>query len=120
MAPLTCYGYMKCSTCRAALKWLDGRGCVYQFIDITQTPPPRTLLGRALDSGRYTLRQLFNTSGQLYRDMGVKDRLAAMSQADALDLLAAHGMLCKRPLVTDGRQVTVGFDPAAFAAHWGG
>jgi arsenate reductase (glutaredoxin) len=115
---LTFYGYTKCSTCRAAMKWFDGRDIAYRFVDITQTPPPRAVLGRALKGG-YTLRQLFNTSGQLYRAMGVKDRLADMSQAQALELLAGHGKLCKRPLVTDGTRVTVGFDAAAMQRCWG-
>lgn len=115
---LTFYGYARCSTCRAAMKWFDGRGIAYRFVDITQTPPPRALLAKIVGSGGYSLRQLFNTSGQLYREMGLRDRLAAMPRDEALDLLAAHGKLCKRPIVTDGRRATVGFDPAVLARCW--
>ena len=114
---LTFYGYDRCGTCRKARRWLDARGRAYRFIDITQQPPPRTLL-RAL-SRTEGLKALFNTSGGQYRELGLKDRLAAMSDAEAIDLLAKNGMLCKRPMVTDGERHTVGFREDVFAGVWG-
>jgi arsenate reductase len=112
------YGHDKCGTCRKARQWLDGHGLAYTFIDITQTPPPKTEL-RAL-ARQYGLKALFNTSGGQYRELGVKDKLPGMSEADAVTLLAGNGMLCKRPVVTDGTRRTVGFREATFAEVWTG
>lgn len=116
---LTVYGYMKCDSCRKALQWLDAAGRDATFIDITQNPPTAKTLAAALDDGRYELKHLFNTSGQLYRSMKIKDHLPGMSQGEALTLLAANGMLIKRPIVTDGQRFTIGFKPPVFEAVWG-
>ncbi len=112
------YGYMKCDTCRKALKWLDARGVSYTFVDITQTPPAAKVLQAALKAG-YPLKKLFNTSGRAYRAGGVKDKLASMTEAEAVKLLVSDGMLCKRPVAVDGERVTVGFDAAKFEEVWG-
>jgi len=114
---LKVYGYLKCGTCRKALEWLDARGADYTFIDITEHPPPKTLLRALLQD--HEPKQLFNTSGQQYRELGLKDRLPGMTRAEAVDLLAQNGKLCKRPIVTDGTRHTVGFKEDAFAATWG-
>lgn len=116
---LTFYGYDKCSTCRNAKKWLDERNVEYRAIDITQQPPRAAELKRVLRHSDAELRQLFNTSGQLYREMNIKDRLPTMSESEALDLLAQHGKLIKRPIVTDAKRATVGFRPERFAQVWG-
>lgn len=116
---LIVYGYMKCDSCRKALKWLDAAGLEHQFIDITEHPPHAKTLGAILQEGRYELKHLFNTSGQLYRSMQIKDKLQGMSEAEALKLLAANGMLIKRPIFTDGERFTVGFKPPVFEEVWG-
>lgn len=113
---ITFYGYRKCGTCRKAMAWLDEHGREYRFLDITETPPPKTLLRALLKE--QPLRALFNTSGQQYRELGIKDRLPRMSAAEAVNLLAANGKLCKRPVVTDGARHTVGFKDDVFAATW--
>ena len=112
------YGHPRCTTCRKARQWLDDHDLAYRFTDITQSPPGPALLQRLLQQG-YTLRQLFNTSGMLYREMKLKDALPTMSQPQALALLNAHGMLCKRPIVTDGTRATVGFRAEIFEKVWG-
>jgi len=117
MGMMKIYGYMKCGTCRKAVKWLDSEGMDYQFIDITQTAPTKALLKALLK--QYELKRLFNTSGGQYRELGIKDKLASMTQAEAVDLLASNGMLCKRPMVTDGTRHTVGFKEDEFASVWG-
>src|SRR5580692_7615466 len=92
------YEYEGCSTCRKALKFLDARGVAYEAVPIIETPPStaelKTMLKFAGD-----LRRLFNTSGVLYREMGVGKRLETMDEAGALELLAKHGKLVKRPFV---------------------
>jgi arsenate reductase len=112
------YGYDKCSTCRKAKKWLDANSIAYQTFDITKTPPPNRVLKRILKSGDYTLKDLFNRSGVQYRELKMKDKLPAMSESQAIDLLASNGRLCKRPIVFDVDRHTVGFKEDVFAAIW--
>lgn len=92
------YEYENCSTCRQALKFLDARKIAYERVAIVETPPTvkelETMLGYAGD-----LKRLFNTSGVLYREMGIGAKLKTMSPKDALALLAKHGKLVKRPFV---------------------
>ncbi len=92
------YEYAGCSTCRKALKFLDSRGVAYECVPIVETPPSKaelkTMLAFAGD-----LRRLFNTSGALYREMGVGEKLKTLSEDAALALLARHGKLVKRPFV---------------------
>lgn len=107
------YQYSKCSTCRKALKWLDGRGVDYEPVDIVSAPPKKQELQRALKSG-VPLKKLFNTSGASYRDGKFGERLPSMSEAQALDALAADGKLIKRPLVLGKGLALVGFDAAAY------
>ena len=107
------YQYPKCSTCRKALKWLDGRGVAYDAVDIVTAPPKKAELQRALKSG-VPLKKLFNTSGQSYREGGWSEKLARVTEAQALDALAADGKLVKRPFVLTVDAVLVGFDEAAY------
>ncbi len=110
------YGYNKCGTCRKAQKFLDGKNVKYQSIDITETPPPKTVLKKALKSRE--LKKLFNTSGVQYKELNIKDKLKGMTEAQALDLLASNGRLVKRPIAVDGDRVTVGFDEAEYKKVW--
>ncbi len=115
---LTFYGYRKCSTCRKAEKALEAAGKPLKFVDITETPPSKAELKRILTQSGLPLRKLFNTSGEQYKALGIKDKLPLMSEADALELLAGNGRLIKRPLVTDGKSSTVGHDTEAFSKAW--
>ncbi len=111
--PLKVYQYSKCSTCRKALKWLDARGVSYAAIDIVTAPPKKAELSRALKSG-VPLKKLFNTSGQSYRDGKWGEKLAKVTEAQALEALASDGKLVKRPFIVTEAGVTVGFDEAIF------
>ena len=113
------YGYNKCSTCRKAKAYLEKRGIAFKEYDITAVPPSKTILQALLKSGAYPLKALFNRSGELYREMRLSEKLPAMSESQALDLLSTHGKLVKRPLITDGKRHTVGFDPEAIKRVWG-
>lgn len=108
------FSYASCSTCRKALNWLRERGLDVALIDITQQPPSRAELAQAMDQlGR---KRLFNTSGQSYRALGAA-AVAAMSDDQALDALAADGRLIKRPLlITDSQQILTGFKPEEWQA----
>jgi arsenate reductase len=109
------YQYSKCSTCRKALKWLDGHGVRYDSVDIVTAPPKKAELARALKSG-LPLKKLFNASGQSYREGGWSDKLGKVTEARALEALASDGKLIKRPFILSGDTVLVGFDEAAYKA----
>ncbi len=103
------YHYPKCSTCRKAIKYLDANGLTYEKVDIVDNPPSQAELKRMLGHLDGEIKKLFNTSGEMYREMGLKDKVADMKPADAVRLLAQNGKLVKRPfLLTDGGG-TVGF-----------
>ena len=110
------YGYNKCSTCRKAQKFLDANKLTYQSFDITETPPPKTVLKKALKDRE--LKKLFNTSGVQYKELNIKDKLKGMTEAQALDLLASNGRLVKRPIAVDGDRVTVGFNEDEYKQVW--
>ncbi len=116
---MTFYGYEQCSTCRKAKAYLLSRGKRIRFIDITTSPPPKSLLHSLLRSGTYRLSDLFNRSGELYRSLHMKEKVNTMSEAALLELLATHGRLIKRPIITDGTKHTVGFDEEVMKAVWG-
>lgn len=111
------YGYNKCSTCRKAQKFLDAQGVKYQDHDITETPPPKTVLKKAMKARG--MKKLFNTSGMQYKELKIKDKIGDMTEAEALDLLAGNGRLIKRPIAVDGDRITVGFDEAEYKSTWG-
>ena len=98
-----------CSTCKKAQKFLDDHKINYDLIDIrTQNPGLDDLIKYQKLSG-LKLRNFFNTSGQKYRDLNLKDRLDGMSDEEMLRLLASDGMLVKRPLLVGEDFCLVGF-----------
>lgn len=104
--------YPKCSTCRKAEKWLDENNIKYTKRDIAEDNPSYDELKEWHSVSGLPLKRFFNTSGVLYREMKLKDRLPEMSEEDQLRLLATDGMLVKRPLAVDGDTVLVGFREA--------
>ena len=105
------YVYAKCSTCRNALKWLEEKGIAHESHPIRETPPSIPELKHALKHLDGEIRKLFNTSGMDYRAMGLKDKLAGMSESEALKLLNQNGNLVKRPLVIGPDLTLAGFKP---------
>lgn len=116
---LTIYHYPKCGTCRKAIKWLEERGKTLEKIDIALNPPSAEQLRQWKEASGLDLKTFFNTSGQVYREMNLKEKRDQMSEEEQLDLLASNGMLIKRPIVTDGKRVTVGFREQQFEEVWG-
>lgn len=116
---VTVYHYPNCSTCKKALKWLAARGVDHRAIDIVKTPPARIELERMWKASGLPLKKLFNTSGQSYREGRFGERLATMSEGEALDALAADGKLIKRPLLDAGSFVLVGFDEGRYQERLG-
>ncbi|MCI8419363.1 MAG: arsenate reductase family protein [Oscillospiraceae bacterium] len=101
--------YPKCSTCQKARAWLDGRGIPYESRDIKEDRPTLEELREWTARSGLPLKRFFNTSGMLYRDLGLKDKLPGMSEEEQLALLARDGMLVKRPLLVTDRAVLPGF-----------
>jgi arsenate reductase (glutaredoxin) len=116
--PLTFYWYPKCGTCRNAKKWLDEHHLSYKEIHIVENPPSRAELQDIYEKSTLELKKFFNTSGQKYRELGIKDKISTASEDELLDLLASDGMLIKRPLLTDGEKVTVGFKEEEYEKMW--
>ena len=110
------YSYNKCGTCRKAKKFLDASGVLYDEIDITETPPPKTVLRQAIKVKG--IKKLFNTSGEQYKKLKIKDKVGRMTEAQAITLLSGNGRLVKRPVAVDGSRVTVGFDENEFREVW--
>jgi arsenate reductase len=109
------YEYSGCSTCRRALKFLDGRGADYKAVPIVETPPSKGELKSML---KFTgeLKRLFNTSGVLYREMKIAEKLKTMSEDEALTLLSKHGKLIKRPFVLLKDRGLLGFQEEEWKA----
>ena len=118
MSTLTVYTYANCDTCRRDVKWLRAQGISFVEKPIRETPPTpaelRTMLVRL--GGATALRKLFNTSGVDYRALKLGEKLPAMSEAEAIALLAGNGNLVKRPFALGTGVGLVGFDETVWAA----
>lgn len=101
--------YRKCSTCQKALKWLEDHNVKFEERPIVEENPTYEELKAWYEKSGLPLKKFFNTSGLLYKDMGLKDKLSAMSEEEQLKLLATNGMLVKRPLVIGEDYVLTGF-----------
>ncbi len=101
--------YRKCSTCLKALKWLDENGVKYEERPIVEQNPTYEELKEWYQKSGLPLKKFFNTSGLLYKEMKLKDKLVEMSEEEQLQLLATNGMLVKRPFVVGDDFVLTGF-----------
>ena len=101
--------YPKCSTCKKAEKWLNENGVNFTVRDIKENNPSFDELKEWYDMSGLELKKFLNTSGMLYRSMGLKDKLNDMSEEEQLKLLSTDGMLVKRPLVIKDDKVLIGF-----------
>lgn len=101
--------YPGCSTCRKAQKWLDEHGAAYEWRDIKKDNPTEAELRAWQKKSGLPVRRFFNTSGQQYRALALKDRLPSMSEDEQFALLATDGMLVKRPLLVAEDTVIPGF-----------
>lgn len=110
--------YPKCTTCKKAQKWLDNQNISYEAIHIVENTPSKEQLEKLWKLSGLPLKKFFNTSGMKYKSLGLKDKLSTMSEEEQLELLASDGMLIKRPIVTDGKKVTLGFKEEQFHETW--
>ena len=108
--------YPKCSTCQKAKKWLEERGVEFEDRHILEQNPTKEELKLWWEKSGLPLKRFFNTSGQKYRELQLKDRILTMSQEEQLELLSTDGMLVKRPLLIGEDFVLVGFRQAEWEA----
>lgn len=106
------YCYSKCGTCKKALKWLDERGIEYEKADIKEDHPDEALIRQLHLKSGLPLKRFYNTSGKIYKDLGLSKKLPEMTDDEQYKLLASDGMLVKRPLVVGDDYVLVGFKEA--------
>lgn len=104
--------YPKCSTCQKAKKWLNEHNVEYTERHIAEEKPTYDELKEWHEKSGLPLKKFFNTSGLLYKEMKMKDKLPSMSEEEQLRLLSTNGMLVKRPILVTGDKVLVGFKEA--------
>lgn len=118
MAEIKAYLYNKCGTCRKAKKWMDEQGVAYQEIPIVETPPSEEEIREIWKKSGVELKKMFNTSGQSYKELGLKDKIKTMSEDEMFQLLASDGKLLKRPLIVSDERATVGFKEEVMEQNW--
>ncbi len=106
---LNVYCYNRCTTCQKALKWLQDHGIEHTVTDIRSSHPDMQTLRQYYTMSGLPLKRFFNTSGIQYKEMGLSKKLAEMTEDEQLALLAADGMLVKRPLLVGDDFVLTGF-----------
>lgn len=117
MGKITVLSYAKCSTCQKALKWLDEQGIAYELRPIKENNPTAEELKKWYQKSGLPLKRFFNTSGNLYKELQLKDKLPDMTEEEQLSLLADDGMLVKRPLLVSDNYVCPGFKEADWKAN---
>lgn len=116
---ITFYGLKHCSTCKKAEKWFEEEGIeIGEYIDIRENPPGKDLILEALVEAGDKPRKVLNTSGQVYRESGLKDKIDHMTLEELAELLSQEGMLVKRPFITDGQKISVGGKPTDLSQVW--
>lgn len=106
--------YPKCTTCRKAKKWLQEKGIDFIDRDIKEDNPSKEELKKWLEMSDLPIKKFFNTSGMLYREKGMKDKINTLSEEELLDILSEDGMMVKRPIVVKDDRVLVGFKEETF------
>lgn len=107
--------YAKCTTCKKAKKWLDDNGIAYDERPIKEENPSYDELKEWHERSGLPIKKFFNTSGVLYKEMKLKDKLPEMTDEEKYQLLATDGMLVKRPMIITDDVVLVGFKEAEWA-----
>ena len=101
--------YPKCSTCKKAKKWLDDHNIKYEDRHIIENNPTFDELKEWYHKSNLDIKRFFNTSGMLYKEMNLKDKLSNMNEDEMLEILSTNGMLVKRPLIISNDVILTGF-----------
>lgn len=106
---ITIVQYPKCSTCKKAIKYLQDKNVEFESRDIKENNPSAEELKKWHEMSGLPLKRFFNTSGLKYKELGLKDKLAEMSEEEQYQLLATDGMLVKRPILVGDDFALVAF-----------
>ena len=106
------YCYPRCTTCKKAVKWLEENGIDYEYKHIVEETPSKEDIKKYYKESGLPLKRFFNTSGNIYKELNLKEKLAEMSEDEQFELLASNGMVLKRPLLVGKDFVLVGFKEA--------
>ena len=109
------YCYPRCTTCKKAIKWLDENGIEYEYKHIVEETPSKEDIKRYYKESGLPLKRFFNTRGNVYKEMNLKEKLTEMSENEQFELLTSNGMVLKRPLFVGKDFVLVGFKEAEWA-----
>jgi arsenate reductase len=115
---LIMYHYPPCGTCRPAVKSLQQKGFELELHNLWEEAPSVEQLKEWIPLSGLPIQKWFNVSGEVYREMGMKDKLPAMSEDEKIAVLASNGRLIKRPVVTDGEVVTIGYKEEDYNRVW--
>lgn len=115
---MTFVGYPRCSTSNRAQAWLDEKNIEYEFRHIKDNNPTEEELKAWHKASGLPLKKFFNTSGLLYKELKLKDKLPTMSEQEQFELLATNGLLVKRPILVSDNFVLVGFKQADWEARF--
>ena len=111
--------YPKCGTCQKAEKWLKTNGVEYTYRPIKEENPSKAELVEWLSKSGLPVNKFFNTSGLLYKEYNMKEKLKSLSEDELLDILASNGLIVKRPVLIAGDKVLVGFKEEAWKSLFG-
>ena len=103
------YYYPSCSTCKKAMKWLDNNNFIYEKEHIVEAGLTRKEIENIYKKSKLDIKKFFNTSGNVYKELNLKDKLPEMNENDKLELLASDGMLLKRPILIENNKIIIGF-----------
>lgn len=112
------YGYKKCGTCRKAEKALEEMGVKYEFFDITLNPPEEKILRNIIKNSGLEVKKAFNTSGVQYKSENWKEKIKDLNEEGMIKALVGKGKLMKRPMVTDGKKATIGYQEEKYKETW--
>lgn len=108
--------YPKCTTCQKAKAWLDEHGIFYGMRNIKEENPTENELSKWIKDSGFPVKRFFNTSGILYKELNLKEKLQSMPESEQINLLSTDGMLVKRPILVTEKSVLVGFRAAEWEA----
>ena len=110
--------YSKCSTCRNAKKFLDDKNIKYSLRNIKENNPTKEEISSFLEKYNLEVNKLFNTSGRIYRELNLKDKLQNLTKEEKIDFLSGNGMLIKRPLLIANNKLLIGFNIKEWENHF--
>lgn len=108
--------YPKCGTCRKAAKWLRDNHIEVKSRDITADNPTKAELSVWIEKSRLPIAKFFNTSGRIYKEQNLKEKVKSASESELIDILASDGMVVKRPIIVADDFIIVGFDEEEWAS----